>query len=247
MLLHPCLPYLLVPSPSLTTALRSSSFDDPDAASLREQAASLRRQAEELRASLPPPLSPSSSPKGGDAFAPPPGPSKPTHVYGANGLLGSYLTRTVLRTTPSRVFAHVHDASRSSKLSYTVGAEDGQGTIQPAWRSREQSMSYTPSMRDYGLDRLTLLETEVLQAQPRMAAPVKAYYCASDYRGVVPRAVASFEPGLLFRALANPLKGRVEVEVRVRREAKLKRLRRRARLLDIDVRAARSEATMLAV
>lgn len=84
-------------------------------------------------------------------------------------------------------------------------------------------MSYTSSMRSYGLDRLTLLETEVLQAQPRLPAPVKAFYCASDYRGVVPRAVASFEPGLLYRALVNPLKGRVEVRWRREAEAKITR------------------------
>ena len=127
-LLHPCLPYLFVPT-SFSTALRSSSSED-DASILHEKAASLRREAEELRASLPTPVpSPSSSPA-------PPGPPKPAHVYGANGQLGSWLTRTVLRTTSSPVFAHVHDASRSSKLSYTVGAEDGQGSIEPAWRSR---------------------------------------------------------------------------------------------------------------
>ena len=37
-------------------------------------------------------------------------------------------------------------------------------------------------------------------------------YCATDFEGNRPRAVASLNAAFLFRAVANPTKGRVEIE-----------------------------------
>ena len=181
-----------------------------DADALIERAKALRDEAAALESTRPPVATPSSEDLKGDQFRP----KLSYHVYGANGLLGSHVCRELLRQkTSTPVTAYIHDYARYSKLSLTVGAEDGQGMIQPAWQSLEQTMEYTPAMRDYGLSKLSIQEAELLAPPlPRLAEGSQVFYLASDFRGSIPRSIANLDVGLLFRAFSRPLKGRVDIE-----------------------------------
>jgi len=139
-------------------------------------------------------------------------------IIGSNGRLGSIVTRSILRSPscPLSVISAVHDYSRVSTLSYEVGAEDGKGTIGPAWsEDREAKFEYTNEMRTYNLARLTVREFELLSPL-EVSVLVKdvdvVVYCATDFNGNKPRSISSLDVGLLFRAFRNPAKGRVEIE-----------------------------------
>ncbi|GMH98833.1 hypothetical protein TrST_g13136 [Triparma strigata] len=190
-------------SPKRARVSLESSKEPDDPSSLLAEAQRLRDAAAQLKSTLPDRPPPD--------YPPPPPPS--IQVYGSNGLLGSALTRHLLRTTKSPVTALVHDYSRTSKLSLTVGAEDGKGEIQAAWKSLDQSMSFDPSVQSsYGLDRLTVLETEILDPQQLPPPTSLIYFCATDFSGSTPRSLSKLSVGLLFRSISRPLKGRCEIE-----------------------------------
>jgi len=152
-------------------------------------------------------------------------------IIGANGRLGSMITRHILRThgpEVKEIVAAVHyvppDGSSSTRgygrLSYEVGAEDGIGTIGPIWSSSDDeynaSFQYNPeTMSGYNLNKLRIVEVELLD--PNQVRTIcenvdAVIYCATDFEGNRPRAIASFNAAFLFRAVASPNKGRVEVE-----------------------------------
>jgi len=147
-------------------------------------------------------------------------------ILGANGRLGSMITRHLLRSHPElkEVVAAVHFVGQATtrgygRLSYEVGAEDGRGTIGAAWSGEEErnaSFEYDPEvMGGYNLNKLRIVEVELLDpVQVRtITEDVDAViYCATDFEGNRPRAVASLNAAFLFRAVASPTKGRVEVE-----------------------------------
>jgi len=148
-------------------------------------------------------------------------------VVGANGRLGSMVTRHLLRTHGEElkeVVAAVHYVGQATsrgwgRLSYEVGAEDGVGTIGAAWSpedERNASFEFDPEiMGGYFLNKLRLVEVELLDpVQVRtITEDVDAIiYCATDFEGNRPRAVASLNAAFLFRAVAAPTKGRVEIE-----------------------------------
>ena len=153
-------------------------------------------------------------------------------ILGANGRLGSMITRYLLRTHPEvkEVVAAVHYVPPTGssttrgygRLSYEVGAEDGIGSIGPIWSSNNDeynaSFQYNPdTMSGYNLHKLRIVEVELLdpnQVRTIISENVvdAMIYCATDFEGNRPRAVASLNAAFLFRAIASPTKGRVEVE-----------------------------------
>ena len=103
------------------------------------------------------------------------------------------------------------------RLSYEVGAEDGRGRIGPTWSAeRNASFEYDEEvMGGYNLNKLRVVELELLdptQVQTVTADVDAVIFCATDFEGNRPRAVASLNSAFLFRAVADPLKGRVEIE-----------------------------------
>jgi len=147
-------------------------------------------------------------------------------VLGANGRLGSMITRHLLRTHPelTEVVAAVHYVGQSTtrgwgRLSYEVGAEDGIGSLGPAWSSEEErnaSFRYDPRVMDgYNLNKLRIVEVELLdpvQVRTITEGVDAVIFCATDFEGNRPRAIASLNAAFLFRAVASPTKGRVEIE-----------------------------------
>jgi hypothetical protein len=149
-------------------------------------------------------------------------------VVGANGRLGSMVCRYLLRNHAEigEVVAAVHVVSENSptargygRLSYEVGAEDGIGSIGSAWSSAEErvaTFSYDEAtMSGYNLHKLRVVECELLDpvACQTVCEGVDALiWCATDFNGNTPRAVSGLNIAFLFRALASPLKGRVEIE-----------------------------------
>ncbi|GAX13205.1 hypothetical protein FisN_17Hh137 [Fistulifera solaris] len=147
-------------------------------------------------------------------------------VAGANGRLGSMVCRYLLRTHPdTEVVAAVHVIGENSptsrgygRLSYEVGAEDGIGRIGAAWSSEDRTATfeYDPQgMEGYNLQNLRLVECELLdpvQCQTVVEGCDAVIWCATDFNGNAPRAVASLNFAFLFRAVSRPAKGRVEVE-----------------------------------
>ena len=85
-------------------------------------------------------------------------------VVGANGRLGSMVTRYILRNHPEvkEVVAAVHYVGQATtrgygRLSYEVGAEDGVGYIGAAWSPEEERnarFEFSEAMRDYNLQNL---------------------------------------------------------------------------------------------
>ncbi|KAL3802556.1 hypothetical protein ACHAW5_010949 [Stephanodiscus triporus] len=136
------------------------------------------------------------------------------------------IVRHLLRTHPEvrEVVAAVHYVGASTtrgygRLSYEVGAEDGIGTVGPAWSGEDESnarFAYDPEiMSGYNLNKLRVVEVELLdpvQVRTMTEDVDSIIYCATDFEGNRPRAVSSLDVALLFRAVANPTKGRVEVE-----------------------------------
>ena len=146
-------------------------------------------------------------------------------IVGANGRLGSMIARRLLRSHPEvrEVVAAVHYVGQATKrgygrLSYEVGAEDGKGTIGSAWSGDDANASfeYDPEvMSGYNLDKLRVVEVELLdpiQVRTITEDVDAVIYCATDFEGNRPRAVSSLNVAFLFRAVASPTKGRVEIE-----------------------------------
>jgi nucleoside-diphosphate-sugar epimerase len=149
-------------------------------------------------------------------------------VAGANGRLGSLVCRYLLRNHPEigEVVAAVHVVSENSptsrgygRLSYEVGAEDGIGTIGPAWSSTEDRIASFQfngaTMGDYNLNKIRIVECELLdpiQCNTICENVDTVIWCATDFNGNIPRAVSGLNVAFLFRAIASPLKGRVEIE-----------------------------------
>lgn len=148
-------------------------------------------------------------------------------ILGANGRLGSMITRYLLRTygkEVKEVVAAVHYVGQATtrgygRLSYEVGAEDGIGNIGAAWSSEDErnaSFQFDPqTMGGYNLNKLRIVEVELLdpvQVQTITEDVDSIIFCATDFDGNRPKAVASLNAAFLFRAVANPAKGRVEIE-----------------------------------
>ena len=148
-------------------------------------------------------------------------------ILGANGRLGSMITRYLLRTygkEVKEVVAAVHYVGQATtrgygRLSYEVGAEDGIGSIGAAWSSEdERNASFqfdSQTMGGYNLNKLRIVEVELLdpvQVQTITEDVDSIIFCATDFDGNRPKAVASLNAAFLFRAVANPAKGRVEIE-----------------------------------
>lgn len=147
-------------------------------------------------------------------------------VVGANGRLGSMVCRYLLRNYPQikECVAAVHTVSENSvtsrgygRLSYEVGAEDGRGNIGAAWSAEDRvaTFEYTQEMQDYNLRNLRLVEVELLdpvQCRTITEDVDCVIYCATDFNGNKPRAVSGLNVAFLFRAVASPTKGRVEIE-----------------------------------
>jgi nucleoside-diphosphate-sugar epimerase len=145
-------------------------------------------------------------------------------VVGANGRLGSMVCRNLLRNNPdTEVVAAVHTVSENSRtsrgygrLSYEVGAEDGVGSIGPAWSAEDRTATfeYADYMKDYNLKNLRIVECELLDPVQCMSITEgcdAVVWCATDFDGNTPRALG-LDVALFFRAVADPKKGRVEVE-----------------------------------
>ena len=149
--------------------------------------------------------------------------NKKVLVDGANGRLGSMVCRYLLRNNPTtKVLAAVHYVGESStrgygRLSYEVGAEDGQGQIGAAW-SEERNASFMYSddiMAGYNLQNLRVLDVELLDPVQCMTITEdvdSVIWCATDFNGNQPRAISGLNIAFLFRAVAAPTKGRVEIE-----------------------------------
>lgn len=222
-------------SSTMTTRMAASNSDeDEEAARLRRKAEELREQVRDLEKKLDRPERPmediiSTIPE------PQPEPDrgmnldgKTVLVIGANGRTGSMVCRHLLRNFPKigEVVAAVHTVSENSRtnrgygrLSYEVGAEDGVGTIGAAWASQEDrtaTFEYDPStMSNYQLNKLRLVEVELLD--PVQCTTITenvdcVIFTATDFNGNVPRAVSGLNMAFLFRAIASPDKGRVEIE-----------------------------------
>jgi len=149
--------------------------------------------------------------------------NKSVLVVGANGRLGSMVTRHLLRNHPEveEVVATVHYVGDFStrgygRLSYEVGAEDGVGRIGPAWSDEsDATFEYSDTMKDYNLDKLRIVECELLdpeQCNTITEGIDSVIWCATDFNGNTPRAVSSLDLGLAYRAIMSPRKGRVEIE-----------------------------------
>jgi hypothetical protein len=146
-------------------------------------------------------------------------------VVGANGRLGSLVCRYLLRNNPqTEVIACVHTVSENSstsrgygRLSYEVGAEDGVGSIGAAWSAEDRvaTFEYADYMKEYNLKNLRMVECELLdpvQCQTICEGVDSVIWCATDFNGNTPRAVSGLNFAFLFRAIASPDKGRVEIE-----------------------------------
>lgn len=144
-------------------------------------------------------------------------------VVGANGRLGSMVTRYLLRSHPEveEVLAAVHYVGEATsrgygRLSYEVGAEDGVGNIGAAWsEEREATFTFSDEMKAYNLDKLRVVEVELLdpeQCRTILDGVDSVIWCATDFEGNRPRAIAALNVAFLFRAVASPTKGRVEIE-----------------------------------
>ena len=216
-------------SQSSQTTLASNA--DDEASLLKRKAQDLREQAAKLESLLGPSrksrLPPEPSNNQEDIL--PTGKTlrnKRVLITGANGRLGSMVTRHLLRSHPElkEVVAAVHYVGEATtrgygRLSYEVGAEDGRGSIGPAWSGEDErnaSFEYDSEvMSGYNLSKLRVVEVELLnptQVRTIMEDVDAVIFCATDFEGNRPRAVASLNAALLFRAVADPLKGRVEIE-----------------------------------
>lgn len=226
--------FFVVPSPSSrTTAVLRGTNDDSnsEADRLKQQAEELREQIRRMEEKLgnerkrnydpPPAAAPEEATVVGKTLR-----KKRVLVAGANGRLGSMVCRYLLRNHPeTEVVACVHYVGEDSptargygRLSYEVGAEDGVGSIGAAWSAEDRTATFeydASVMAGYNLQNLRLVECELLdpvQCQTVVGGCDSVIWCATDFNGNTPRAVSGLNFAFLFRAVANPTKGRVEVE-----------------------------------
>jgi len=204
-------------------------FDLPEdqereAERLKQQAAKLRQQIRDAEAAL--------GPDRGRGQQVPPETNKPEPavavlqqgmslrnkrvlVAGANGRLGSMVCRYLLREYGSvlkEVVAAVHVVGENSptargygRLAYEVGAEDGVGSIGPAWSSEDRVQTFEYSgeiMGDYNLNKMRIVECELLD--PVQCASIVedvdcVIWCATDFNGNTPRAVSGLNIAFLFQ------------------------------------------------
>ena len=94
-------------------------------------------------------------------------------MVGSNGRLGSMVCRRLLRQYPeiANVVAMVHVVGENSetsrgfgRLAYEVGAEDGRGSIGPAWSAEDRTATFEfdeEYMTPYHLEKLRIVECEV--------------------------------------------------------------------------------------
>jgi hypothetical protein len=207
----------------------NESEAEKEAQRLRQQAESLREQIRKMEETLgparrsnnnaeymPEPTAPIDVQEGKSLKG------KTVMVVGANGRLGSMVTRYLLRNHPEvkEVLAAVHFVGEAStrgygRLSYEVGAEDGVGTIGAAWsEDRNAYFEYSDEMKDYNLNKLRVVEVELLdpmQCATIMEGVDSVIWCATDFDGNTPKALG-LNIAFLFRAVAAPTKGRVEIE-----------------------------------
>jgi len=208
-----------------------SNNNENEADRLRQQAAKLREQIRSMEEKLgsqrtrnyPQPQQPANTveqePLGMSLKG------KRVLVVGANGRLGSMVCRQLLRNhADTQVVAMCHYIGEDSptsrgygRLSYEVGAEDGIGSQGPAWSAddRTATFQYADYMKDYNLQNLRVVECELLdpvQCSSVVEGCDAVVWCATDFNGNTPRAVSSLNVALLFRAVADLDKGRVEVE-----------------------------------
>lgn len=229
-------------SPRTITVLKSQSKDiedgsddeksDDEAAKMRQRANELREQIRKLNEELgqdrkrnyDAPKSPERTEldikSAGKSLR-----KKRVLVVGANGRLGSMVCRYLLRSNPdTEVVAAVHFVGENSytargygRLSYEVGAEDGVGNIGAAWSAEDRvaTFQYTDEMETYNLQNLRIVEVELLdpvQCETITEGVDSVIWCATDFNGNKPRAVSELNVAFLFRAVADPAKGRVEIE-----------------------------------
>lgn len=204
--------------------------DDDEAARLRARADELRDQIRKMEGEL-------GDNRGREYSAPVPAPAavaesegmslrnKRVLVVGANGRLGSMVCRHLLRNNPrTEVVAAVHVVGENSstsrgygRLAYEIGAEDGAGSIGPAWSAEDRvaSFEYTSDMESYNLQNCRVVEVELLdpvQCNTITEDVDSVVWCVTDFNGNTPRAVSGLNIAFLFRAVADPTKGRVEIE-----------------------------------
>ena len=222
-----------VPPPLSMSVEASSESSDDD-----EEAARLRARAEELRDNIRKMEGDLGDKRGREYIAPVPAASttlaepagmslrnKRVLVVGANGRLGSMVVRHLLRNNPTtEIVAAVHVVGENSstargysRLAYEIGAEDGVGSIGPAWSADERvaSFEYTSDMESHNLQNCRVVEVELLdpvQCNTICEDVDAVVWCATDFNGNTPRAVSGLNVAFLFRALASPTKGRVEIE-----------------------------------
>lgn len=214
----------------LKTNLFESPENNDEAERLQEKAKELREQIRKMEENLP-------ATRGNNNAQYIPAPKiveieeiegkslkgKTVLVVGANGRLGSMVTRYLLRNHPEvkEVLASVHYVGQASsrgygRLSYEVGAEDGVGTIGAAWsEDRNAYFEYSDEMKDYNLNKLRVVEVELLdpdQCRTITEGVDSVIWCATDFEGNRPKAVASLDIAFLFRAVASPTKTRCEIE-----------------------------------
>lgn len=229
-------PASLLRNPSFASPIVLHAEDGESPSQADAEASRLRARAEELREEIRKAEAELGDSRGREYTAPPPDPStavaepkgmslkkKRVLVVGANGRVGSMVCRHLLRTNPeTEVVAAVHYVGERTsrgygRLSYEVGAEDGRGTIGSAWSSedRNASFEYVDEMADYNLQNLRVVDVELLDPVQCMTITEdvdSVVWCATDFDGNRPRAIASLNAAFLFRAVADPTKGRVEIE-----------------------------------
>ena len=237
-----------------SSKLFADANDNGEADRLKKQAEKLRAQIRDMEASLgserkrsydeAPPTIVEVEPEEQEMSLK----GKTVLVAGSNGRLGSMVCRYLLRNNPqTQVVAAVHYVGENSptargygRLAYEVGAEDGVGTLGPAWSSeddRNASFEWTEDMRDYNLQNLRLVECEYLdpvQCRSVVEGCDAVIWCATDFNGNQPRAISGLNIAFLFRAVTVPDKGRVEIEglqnmLGALKQERLEKLRRTGR------------------
>jgi hypothetical protein len=143
----------------------------------KQQAEELREQIQKMEADLPEkplrepiePIVPPKPEKEPVSFLD----GKNILLVGANGRLGSMVCRRLLRQYPeiANVVAMVHVVGENSetsrgygRLAYEVGAEDGRGSIGPAWSAEDRTATFEfdeEVMTPYNLQKLRVVECEV--------------------------------------------------------------------------------------
>lgn len=165
-------------------------------------------------------------------------------VAGANGRVGAIVCSRLLRDHPQvTVRALVRKASEAyqgyGRLSYEVGAEEGEIDLRPAWEWNEEAGRFAApaqvtfdasTVASYGLDRLEIRECDLRlskEVEEAVGDVDAVIYCASSFdsfrqrrpealnalaSGVSDRAMALFELRLGDALFGKPGKGEAEAE-----------------------------------